>query len=482
MIFKEFLQKELKDNSDFLFRKEEDLSYKYIVNDREQSQLIIVQTDHSRRSDDDIHKLLNIVSEELFEKLSDKKFLIEHLYLFNDKEYEHNTSDPFFEYIPGFSDQLNKSIIRTGNLIGYLNKKHNGINYSINISSRFGDNFLKNLIASSDGFLELPHSGDAKTSELAEWLLIFLWKIKLKHAYRLGLPKEFIRQSEPIVKIRGNLNINKSIDNPSFIPPYHCIYRQHSYDNSVTRLISNCFRFIKNKAFIEDCYKVKQDFLSATGGKRLSVNSLLAYKKIANPYFSDYNEVAFLSKMIIKREMADFTSDKDDISAFFFDISMLFEHFIRKIFIRNGSILEEKNKKGYSVPCGGYNNRYSSLFPDIIIKNADGSIDIYDVKYKRFYFKDGVNLEDLYQLNTYVGHLLNYADVNRCGFIYPFEENNKEHNGSPIIQEMQVAGRSIIFQVLFFTIPKDDAINYSQKFNANIQSFIASSQYSNNTT
>ena len=134
--------------------------------------------------------------------------------------------------------------------------------------------------------------------------------------------------------------------------------------------------------------------------------------------------------------------------------------------------LEEKNKKGYRIPCGGRKKSFSNLFPDIIIKNDDGSFDIFDVKYKRFFFQDGVNLDDLYQLNTYVAHLLNYTNVNRCGFIYPIGENNAEFSGSQIIQEMQIAGRTIIFQILFFAIPDDGSINYSQKFNKNIQKFL----------
>ncbi len=42
------------------------------------------------------------------------------------------------------------------------------------------------------------------------------------------------------------------------------------------------------------------------------------------------------------------------------------------------------------------------LFPDIIIKYDDGSVDIYDVKYKRFDFTYGVSREDLFQINTYI--------------------------------------------------------------------------------
>jgi 5-methylcytosine-specific restriction endonuclease McrBC regulatory subunit McrC len=320
--------------------------------------------------------------------------------------------------------------------------------------------------------LELPNSGDAGKSGLAEWLLIFLWKIKLKNAYRLGLPKQYVSKSQKTVVFQGNLNITSAIRNPLLIPPYDCTYRKHSYDNSVTRLIANTFRLIRNKELVQDCHKLRQDFSIATEGKKVSINDLMVKNEVKNPYYKDYNMVAELSRRIIKREMADFSSDKDDFSAFFFDISMLFEHFIRKVLIRKGHILEVKNKEQYTIPSGGNNNNGNrKLFPDLIIKNDDGSINVYDVKYKRYDFTYGINREDLFQVNTYVGQLLNENEVKKCGFIFPIEEDKINNITNPIIQELNIAGRNIIFEVHFFCVPNENSESYSKTFQNNIENF-----------
>lgn len=472
MNFHDFLQYELQDNGSLRLSKKDENTYCLfnILKDKEIiNKEIKVKTYYNRRDDVEVNGLLKNVSEELREKLTNKTFIKNNCFLFSEEEYEHNTVDNFLNYNSGSNDTLDKSTIQTGNLVGYVNKN----NYSIVVSSRFGDNFLKHLIASTDGFLELPEQGDAKKAGMAEWLLIFLWKMKLKHAYRLGLPKEYVSQIKRTVSFRGNMTMHEAIINPSFIPPYECIYREHSYDNYITQLISNTFRLVRDKSLLEDCHKLRQDFNTATEGKRFSVNELLDYNPIKNPYFSDYNFVADLSKRIIKKEMADFSSEKDDFSAFFFDISMLFEHFIRKILIRKGFTLEQKNSNKYAIPNGGdYNSGQRRLYPDIIILHNDGSVDVFDVKYKRYDFNYGVGREDLFQMNTYVANVLNNQKVNKCGFIFPIEEQDPINNPKKhISQKLCIAGHDILFEVHFFVVPNDSNDNFSLRFNESITNF-----------
>lgn len=472
MYFKEFLIKEIKDNGSFQLSRKDLNNYTFSLFGHSRNKEIKVEKKRSWRSDNEVNNLLSNVSAQLKLKLTDKKFIKQNLYLINDGDYEHNTQDGFIDYVPGLGNQLHNSLINTGNLVGYVNKKHEDTNYTIIVSSRFGDDFLKHLIASSDGFLEVPNSGDAGKNGMAEWLLVFLWKVKLKHAYRLGLPKEYVSKREKIVSFRGNLDMNDAVVNPDFIPPYSCTYREHSYDNSITRLITNTFRLVRNKVLFQDCHKLRQDFDTSTEGKRLSNNELINFKPLKNPYYSDYNKVAELSQRIIKKEMADFSSDRDDFSAFFFDMSMLFEYFIRKMFVRKGYVLVEKNKDKYFIPSGGvYNNGNRNLYPDIIIKNDDSSLMIYDVKYKRYDFTYGVSREDLFQMNTYVGQLLNKNIVKKCGFIFPIEENYSELYQANLQQELNIAGVTIAFEILFFIVPKEGQDKYTEKFNTNIDNF-----------
>ena len=105
--------------------------------------------------------------------------------LFNDSEYEHNTDDTLLR-VSGVN--VANFTLTTGNLIGFIKQG----DYSLKISSRFGDNFLRFIIADADGFLELENLGGQINGEGYEWLLAYLWNIKFKRAYRLGLPKTYI--------------------------------------------------------------------------------------------------------------------------------------------------------------------------------------------------------------------------------------------------------------------------------------------------
>jgi hypothetical protein len=97
-------------------------------------------------------------------------------------EYEHNTDDGFIT-ING-TDSRNFTL-NTGNLIGFVKRGE----YSLKVGSRFGDAFLRYIIADADGFLEMENIGGENNTEGYEWLLAYLWNIKLKKAYRLGIPK-----------------------------------------------------------------------------------------------------------------------------------------------------------------------------------------------------------------------------------------------------------------------------------------------------
>ena len=56
-----------------------------------------------------------------------------------------------------------------------------------------------------------------------------------------------------------------------------------------------------------------------------------AKQHFTNPFYKEYNDVIDLSKLILRDELSDF-GEKSDSSAFFFDVSMLFEYFVRKLF------------------------------------------------------------------------------------------------------------------------------------------------------
>lgn len=403
----------------------------------------------------------NVEIQNLFLNNKDKT-----LVLFNNRDYEHNSEDDFIS-IWG-ADVMNFTL-KTGNIIGYLKKG----DYSIKISSRFGDNFLKHIISDADGFLEIENYGGSTKDEGYEWLLIYLWKTKVKKAYRLGLPKKYITKNETLNKVRGNINTIDYFSN-RHQGSYKCEFREHSYNNEANRLIASTFKKIGNHEFLHDSTLIKNAFYTATDGQKMSRRELYKIKHFTNPFYREYNDVIDLSKLILRDELSNF-GEQSDNSAFFFDVSMLFEYFVRKLLKRIGLLLESKFENRINIATG-VNNYRRKLEPDIVF-NHNGNRFLFDVKYKSFDLKYGVSREDLFQLHTYIGQYGNKANIKACGFIYPISELRWLKAGfkssETLIQDtITVMDKEIKFCIFFIKVPSDVHDNFHVEFNNKIGEFL----------
>lgn len=397
----------------------------------------------------DFDRLRNFAGD-LNSRLHDKGFVEKNLYLFGDN-YEHNTDDNLLNVI-GWND--NNYMIETGNLVGYVSTK----NFTLNISSRFGDEFLKYLIINTEGFLEVPENGNIGRGGLYNWLMVFLWKNSLIRAYRFGIPKQYIAQNKRLFTVKGSVDVLDFAVNRGKDGRILCHFYQHDYNNPVTQLIAYTFSKIEQKELIKDCIQLKNTFENCTEGKRCLLEACLDTRPVTNPYYAEYNKVISLSKNILRRRFGDITDSSDISSAFLFDMSMLFEHYIRKV-LKKHFTLFPKNEESMTISSGLGRAYDRHLYPDIVIdmgygENGRKNIKVYDVKYKHFDIKYGIKREDLFQLHTYVLYLSNYYNILSCGIIYPQEGNAVEDTKS-ILQHPQYR-EGIPLQVLFFNIPKID--------------------------
>lgn len=410
-------------------------------------------------------RFLNETCREIQKQLFTNK--LKSLVLFNSKDYEHNSDDNFFE-INGI-DCMNFTL-KTGNIIGYVKKG----DYAIKICSRFGDNFLKYIISDADGFLEIENLGGTNEKDGYEWLLIYLWKTKIRKAYRLGIPKQYTTVKEKSSRVRGNLDPIHYFTVGRGIGVYDCKYREHSYNNEVTRLIAETFRKIGNHEFLHDCNLIKNAFYIASEGNKLNKAELYRTKHFTNPFYKDYNDVIDLSKMILRDQLSDF-GDESEASAFFFDVSMLFEYFIKKLLKRSGYVINSKYENRYTIPTG-VDTYKRNLEPDIVF-NHKGKAFVFDVKYKNFDFVYGAAREDLFQLHTYVGQYGNTLKVKACGFIYPISfdkwKNKKGNLETPVIKDkVRILDHEIDFYILFVIVPEENDPKYRESFEHNIKALI----------
>ncbi len=110
--------------------------------------------------------------------------------------------------------------------------------------------------------------------------------------------------------------------------------------------------------------------------------------------------VAELSRLIISNEYADVSLSDDEFSGFLFDVSMLYENYIRKLLQGEGMRLEPKDARAVAYPTGGAVKKGHRLLPDLVLHGERSTL-ILDAKYKWFDKNEGISREDAFQVMTY---------------------------------------------------------------------------------
>ncbi len=412
-----------------------------------------------------IWHFLNSVSRDVEKTLNDN--ISDALILFNDEDYEHNTDGGFIN-VTG-TDARNFTV-NTGNLIGFVKRG----DYSLKISSRFGDTFLQYIIADADGFLELENIGGESHADGYEWLLAYLWNIKFKRAYRLGLPKTYITKNDRISRVRGTIDAVDYFRNTTS-GKYLCSCREHSYDSPATSLFIKAYESVEQYSFCQRTRNMYNAFLTANQGVKRSRQEILRTPYFTNPFYNDYNVLIDLSKQVISQQGSDFDS-KHESSAFFFDISMLFEYFIRKLIKRDGISLLSKFEQRHEIPAGALRNYKRKLEPDLVFEGNSG-LYVFDVKYKAFDPIFGVKREDLFQLHTYIGQYGNGPSIKGGGFIYPISDDkwnslNLDKSQGLISDVIWQQGQEIPFHVLFLKIPDNTSPNFNSLMSKQCRMFM----------
>jgi 5-methylcytosine-specific restriction endonuclease McrBC regulatory subunit McrC len=385
--------------------------------------------------------------------------------------YEHNTEDPLIRLQGTNARNFH---LETGNLVGFVKQGDD----TLKISSRFGDNFLKYIIADADGFLELKDKGGEKSEDDYAWLLAFLWNIKFKRACRLGLPKQYVSRNERLHKPRGNLDVVDFFQNAQ-TGRFACRYREHSYQNDAVSLMVAAYEAMERRPSCAPIIKSSRPqyraFVEANAGLRRNRRQLLDTAHFSNPFYSDYNTVIDLSKRVLRNQGASFGEAKDS-SAFLFDVSMLFEYFVRKLLQRAGLSLLPKSDGDHKIPTGSLGYR-RDLQPDILFDHDDQRY-VFDVKYKSFDKVWGAKREDLFQLHTYLGQFSNDdIPVRACGLIYPMREARwqallADGHKPWLPSKMQQQGRPVDFFTIFLRIP-DAGEDFAQRMQESCKELIA---------
>lgn len=384
------------------------------------------------------------------------------VFILREDGYSHDTQDPFLSVAArrdgGFS-------LKTGNLIGSISRRDNdgSLAGTVTIGSRFGDSFLRHIVSDADGFASLRNrGGTSQSADGYDWLLGYYWNVKLQHAFRLGMPKCYREKSECLTGVRGNIDV---VDYYGYSQKgrARCTYRELSYGNPAAQLFVAAWDVLNRRSstsvFCSKTVGIYQTFMQAIGGKVGKRKDLLDVAHFKNAFFADYNGLIDLSKTILRGWGSDF-SVKEKADAILFDVSMLYEYFLRKLFVRRGIRLVRKEHGFYRIPTCPLVGHYSrKLIPDLVFDLGD-HIAVFDAKYKYYDETYGVSREDAFQLHAYIGQYGNECPISACGFIYPIWEsrwrrirNSVDPERVVLSEPLRQQGKVMQFNVAFLVVP-----------------------------
>ncbi|MBT4326527.1 MAG: hypothetical protein HOD60_06420 [Candidatus Nitrosopelagicus sp.] len=316
-----------------------------------------------------------------------------------------------------FTGDSNSSLqISTNSFIGSLNLI--GPNKRINIFPKiFKDNankwknihvFLDYAMSDNFDFLEsarhyYDQSSESTFSNILYMTLIFEYENLMKK----GLLKSYVIHAENTSSMRGKLLMQHQMLNDAMKKPqFFCEFDELEYDSIENRVILEALTVIERTSDNPRIRMKSMDLAQRLSGvvKKTSVPRLTR-KRMMQSYNRQnlrYQRIHQVCDQIIDKSGIDdiYRGDKSYVIPVFYDMNVLFESFIQKLFQWFYQDLDLKVETQFSKKAwtgqGDLGNR--SMRPDITIWDGEICTHIIDVKYKT----KNISTGDLYQLGFYM--------------------------------------------------------------------------------
>lgn len=229
---------------------------------------------------------------------------------------------------------------------------------------------------------DIASSKNLKSNNLLE-IFIQMFTKNLFKEFQKGIYKEYITKEDNLTTLRGKYLINENLKYNFTKSKIYCEYDEFSENNSLNQFflysIKTLQKYVKNKKILKQCELI----LNEVQSKQIDINKVDIHFNRLNQRFKNSFEFAML---LLNKSIPLFKKDKKSF-AFLFDMNVLFEKFISKIYKEIDSTTNLQHSKDFG------NLR---LIPDIYTKNL-----IIDIKYKLAKNKKDLKRDDKYQMFAY---------------------------------------------------------------------------------
>ena len=347
-----------------------------------------------------------------------------------------------------------------GRHIGQANVKVGNRDVEISIRPRFGERFLLKIIEEVYNIKRLK--SDSATEYSNDWFSSLLnllrrkqWIEKCAIANRYGLPRTNVKHEHQGVKLRGNIDVRRTIT-PWMMKRELCTYTyEKEIDDVIGKIVYEAHRILtRNTITVKTVRGAKRQNVASIGFEippivRDTIDTLKNQYKgtVFDITENEYRRINYKSIYQMWKPLVDFSwnviserqiglkASNDKNECLFVDMAEIWEAFLRK---RLGERLADD---GWSVwnsdeaimrVYSGVQFMSRDIIPDIVLQRLNDGIDeflVFDAKYKRMKNRDDeVDRSDFFQIHTYIHYFQHCYPNGRVlvgGLLYPLYRNEK---------------------------------------------------------
>ena len=250
---------------------------------------------------------------------------------------------------------------------------------------------------------------------------------EVQHLLRVGLIKQYRRDSSNVLALKGRLDFNKNIQhNLIHQERFYTEHQVYDFENIINQIILKGLTILSDLTYNSDLKdKIARLKLSFPEIKEIPIQKYHFDKAKNNRKTVAYNRALQIAKMIILNYSPDIRSGQENMLTLLFDMNKLWEEYIYRMLIRakrDDIQVSFQNKQKF------WEGR--TIRPDLVItKKQDGESDTYviDTKWKVLYVKNPKpSDDDLKQMYAY--NL--YWNANKSMLLYPSSRKVEERFGN----------------------------------------------------
>jgi 5-methylcytosine-specific restriction endonuclease McrBC regulatory subunit McrC len=325
-------------------------------------------------------------------------------------------------------NQEKEYIIQTGLYAGVLFYK----GYKINITTKYGDAFLKRMLNFVNDIYVDNEQVTAKKDEAENqflFIIAYLFIQSLEKAAVLGLPQQYKKNQERSNKVRGSIDFNYFLkrDIP-FQGKLTSTFRERMYVQEIVDVLYLAVRKLERifgKEIRSRLIGLNQLLKQQYSGRFASYETIRkakAHQAINNPMYSGFKKVLDYAEIILmdKDLMPENQGQSLETTGYLFNIAELYELYLEKLLRRNFPDWTVSAQE--DIPLYQQQFYKRPMFPDLVMRHrVNSKVVVFDAKFKKMDMQNkDVDRADLHQIHSYSGYYK--KDLIASGLIYPLSK------------------------------------------------------------